>query len=262
MKYCIIIPFVYLASCMNTSKEEVKPIYDETSLRAFVLSTPSINEARALDSLNSILVTASKDSLVFRKTVSFLTEPFSSPNSSYRNQRFYAKILEAEINSDWYIAQEKEIAKGKLILEQQNNIGRLANDFTYTTPAGEVKRMYAIKANFLLLYFNNPECEACKEMKASLAQSAIINQKLHSGELRVLSIYVDADKKSWRSHLGDYPKQWLQGMGDSVTPYKKIYDLSAIPAMYLLDKDKKVLLKDYFTSQSIEQLVNKTNYGN
>src|SRR5690242_15840793 len=106
MKYCIIIAIIYLASCMNTTKEEVKPVYDEASLRAFVLRTPSINENTALGSLDSILATASKDSVLFRKTVTFLTEPFGSPNSSYRNQRMYAEILGAEINSNWYNAAE------------------------------------------------------------------------------------------------------------------------------------------------------------
>src|SRR5688572_28546523 len=116
MKYCLIIPTIYLAACMNAGKEEVKPAYDEVSLRAFVLGTPSLNENRALDSLNRILVNASKDSVIFRKTVSFLSEPFSSPNSNYRNQKFYSKILETEIKSNWYNADEKEIAKGKLKL--------------------------------------------------------------------------------------------------------------------------------------------------
>jgi hypothetical protein len=87
MKYFLIMPIFYLASCMNTSEEKVKPVYDEASLRAFVLSTPSMNEGSALDSLDRILINASKDSVLFRKTVSFLSEPFSSPNSSYRNQQ-------------------------------------------------------------------------------------------------------------------------------------------------------------------------------
>ena len=241
---------------MNTSKEEVKPVYDEASLRAFVLSTPSMNESSALDSLDIILVNALKDSVLFRQTVSFLSEPFSNANSSYRNQRLYAKILAAAINSNWYNTNEKEKAKEKLTLSQQNNIGSAANDFPYTTPGGSVKRMYEIKANFLLLYFNEPECEACKEMKAALSQSTIINQKLKTGELKVFSIYMDSDIKNWKSHLGDYPKQWLQGIGEDKILYKSNrYDLSAIPTMYLLDKDKKVLLKDYFSVQLIEQLV-------
>ncbi|AEW01030.1 hypothetical protein A4D02_13805 [Niastella koreensis] len=255
MKYSLLIA-IFFTSCMNTGKEEVKPtLYDEASLRAFVLGTPAMNENKALDSLAGILVKAAKDSAVFRKTIVFLTEPFGSPNSSYRNQKMYATILEAEINSHWYIAPEKEIAKGKLILSRQNNLGSVANDFPYTTPGGAMKRMYDIKANFLLLYFNNPECEACKEMRAALLQSAIIDQKVKAGELKVLSIYADTAETTWRAHLGEYPRQWLSGITDGTLHKRKIYDLSAIPTMYLLDKDKKVLLKDYFTVQSIEQVV-------
>jgi hypothetical protein len=107
MKYCLIIATIYFTACMNAGKEEMKPAYDEASLRAFVLGTPSLNENRALDSLDRILVNASKDSVIFRKTVSFLSEPFSSPNSSYRNQKFYSKILQTEIRSNWYNAERK-----------------------------------------------------------------------------------------------------------------------------------------------------------
>lgn len=256
MKYRLLVAIIFMASCIDKNKKEAKAVYDEASLRAFVLSTPFVNENSALNSLDSILVNVSKDSLLFRQTVSFLSEPFSSPNSSYRNQQLYAKILETLINSSWYHANEKEKARENLILSRQNNLGSVANDFLYTTPGGDVKRMYAIKSNFLLLYFNNPECEACKEMKESLSQSAIINQKLKTGELTILSIYMGTDRKNWRSHLGDYPRQWLQGIGDDETLYKaNIYDLSAIPTLYLLDEDKRVLLKDYFTTQSIEELV-------
>jgi hypothetical protein len=133
MKYSLLIPIIYLASCMNTSKEEFKPVYDEASLRTFVLGTPSLNETRALDSLDRILVNASKDSVLFRQTISYLLEPFSNPNSSYRNQRLYTKILETAIDSKWYNINEKEKAKDRLALSRQNNIGSAANDFTYTT---------------------------------------------------------------------------------------------------------------------------------
>jgi len=256
MKYSLLIPVIYLASCMNTTKEEVKPVYDEAALRAFVLGTPIMMQNSAVDSLSHILVNASKDSAVFRKTITFLSEPFGSPNSSYRNQPLYATLLQAKMYSNWYIAEEKEIAKRKLILSQQNNIGSVANDFPYTTPAGEQKHMHELNAKFLLLYFNNPECEACKEMKAALTQSAVINEKIKTGELKVLSVYAEADTTNWRIHLKEYPAQWLQGIGNDSMLYKSNrYDLTAIPTLYLLDKEKRILLKDYFSVQEIEQFI-------
>ena len=253
--FCALTVCLFLAACEQKQPAAAPPVYDEAQLRAFVLSTPTLTEKVVADSLQHILVKASPDSVVFRRTLLFLTEPFSSPNSSYRSQPMYATLLTATMQSKWYNSEEKANAQVKLTLSQQNLVGHAANDFSYTSPDGQVKRMYGVKANFLLLYFNNPECEACKEMKAALTQSAVINQKIQTGELKVLSIYADADKKIWKAHLGECPTKWLQGIGESGTSYKKIYDLSAIPTMYLLDKDKQVLLKDYFPVQDIERLV-------
>jgi len=251
-KYLIIT--ILLSACI--SKQEVKPIYDEASLKTFVLSIHTINEQQATKQLDSILNNASNDSLVFRKTISFLETPFSNPNSSYRSQSLYSKLLDAEIKSRWYNGYEKQVAAGKLKLLQQNNDGNLANDFTYITPTGDKKRMYAINAKFLLLYFNNPECNACKEMRQALAASSIISQKIKTGELRVLSVYTDPDEKLWLHHLNEYPPQWIQGRDDSEYLYKnKIYDLRAIPTIYLLDKDKKVLLKDCVSVGEIERVI-------
>jgi thioredoxin-related protein len=168
--------------------------------------------------------------------------------------------LQAEINSKWFNTHEKKDAAGKLNLLQQNNIGDLANDVTYVTPRGYKKRMYDIKANFLLLYFNNPECNACEKMKEALTASVIINQKLKAGDLKILSIYTDKDEKIWLDHLSEYPQSWIQGWDENEYLYKKkVYDLRAIPTIYLLDKGKKVLLKDGADIRGVERELLKYN---
>jgi hypothetical protein len=162
------------------------------------------------------------------------------------------------MNSKWYGGYEKEVAAGKLKLLQQNNLGNPANDFTYLTPAGYKKKMYHIRADFILLYFNNPECPACKEMKEALVKSETIRLKVKSGELKVLSMYTDKDEKLWLSHLNEYPESWIQGRDEDEYLYKnKIYDLRAIPTIYLLDKDKKVLLKDCTNVGEIERALGR-----
>ncbi len=254
MKYISILALICLASCMSKSKEEARPLYNEAFLKLFVLNMQTVNETSAIRQLDSIVNTASKDSTVFRQTIHYLIEPFSNPNSSYRIQNLCFRLLQAEINSKWFNTHEKEEAAGKLNLLQQNNIGNLANDFTYVTPAVYKKRMYDIKAKFLLLYFNNPECNACKEIKEALVASSIINQMLKTGDLKILSIYTDKDEKLWLNHLNEYPQSWIQGRDENENLYKnEVYELSAIPTIYLLDKGKKVLLKDGVNVREIER---------
>jgi hypothetical protein len=258
VKKFITITLFCLAACNSNDTQQRVPIYDETSLKAFVLASPTTSEVDVTRQLDSILQRSSRDSAVFRQTITFLEVPFSNPNSSYRNPTLYAKILAAKTASAWYIPDEKKIAADRIHLLQQNNVGHPANDFIYTTPAGYRKKMHDIKSRYLLLYFNNPECPACKEMKTALMNSPVITQKIQSTELKLLSIYTDKDEKLWLDHLKEYPGSWIQGRDDDEYLYRNnVYDLRAIPTIYLLDESKNVLLKDCMDVAVIEATISQ-----
>ena len=66
-----------------------------------------------------------------------------------------------------------------------------------------------------------------------------------SGQMKVLTFFPDEDVALWRNHLGEMSDEWINGYDKGqVLTVEKRYDLSSIPSFYLLDKDKKVLLKD------------------
>jgi hypothetical protein len=251
-----VIVCIYFSACNNKADVKSKYHYDEPSLTSFVLSTQSLSDSAGTKQLDSILSNASNDSTAFHQTLTFLGKPFSDPNSSFRKEQLYERLLKAMLNSRFYDRFEKQSASEKLKLLQQNNPGQPANDFTYITPAGYKRKLYDIKANFTLFYFNNPDCPACKEMKAALVASPIITEKTKSGELKVLSMYTDHDEKLWLDSLHTFPPQWIAGRDDDEYLYKhKLYDLRAIPTIYLLDSQKKVLLKDALSVKQIEQLL-------
>lgn len=253
MKLLTILSLLLLfTGCANKATEVNSPVYDETSLKQFVLSADE-------EALDSILVSVSKDSLVLRETIAYLENVFGNPNSNFRNEAYYAKLLQAKIHSAFYLDAEKEIASERLHLLQQNNIGKFANDFAYRTPAGKMLHLYDVKAPYTLLYFYNPECEACKAMKEALTRSEMISRMLKSGELKIVAIYTDKDETVWRRHLPQMPKEWIHGRDQEEYLYRTgVYDLRAIPTVYLLDADKKVLLKDVTAIAEIESKLLKT----
>jgi thiol-disulfide isomerase/thioredoxin len=251
-----LIVYIFLSSCVN--KTNVKPAYryDEASLKAFVLSTNTTTDSIGKSQLDTLLDNAARDSTALHQTISYLEVPFSDPNSSFRNQQFYERLLKAKLNSRYYIDEEKQVAEGKLKLLHQNNVGKPANDFIYVTPAGYKKKMYGIKSNFTVLFFNNPECPACKEIKAAFNASAIISDMIKTGDLKILAMYTDQDEKLWLDSLSSYPAKWIAGRDENEYLYKnKVYDLRAIPTIYLLDKQKKVLLKDVISAKEIEEVL-------
>jgi hypothetical protein len=63
--------------------------------------------------------------------------------------------------------------------------------------------------------------------------------------LTILTLYPDNNLTEWYKYLPEMPVKWIHAYdkGMEVTQ-RKLYDIKAIPTLYLLDKDKKVILKD------------------
>lgn len=248
-----ILLLLLLASCGQPPANQPAAIWDEAALRSWVLRQPV-----SVASVDSLLHLVKEDSAIFRQTVTYLEKPFGDPNSSLRNPAVYLRLLEAKLPSRWYIAAEKEVTRTQIKLLQQNEPGQPANDFTFVTPDGKQQRLYHLKSAYTLLYFYNPECEACKETKKLLEQSSVIKRLVHHHSLTVLAIYIDRDLELWKRHLAELPDNWVHGHDEGEYLYQHdIYNLKAIPSIYLLDRNKRVLLKDCQDIPTIESTLSR-----
>ena len=121
----------------------------------------------------------------------------------------------------------------------------MATDFTYTTQSGTQGRMHQIKSEILLLYFYNPGCADCRRVKDMLVASEAVDVLHKAGRLKVLAIYPDKEVGEWRQRLSENPSWWISAYDKgSLINSQELYDLKAIPTIYLLDSQKRVLLKD------------------
>lgn len=175
------------------------------------------------------------------------------PNSPLRNEEFYIPVLEAMVASPLLEDIEKVRPEARLKLAQKNRIGTKALNFTYTLASGAQDNLYQLQSDYILLFINNPGCHACEETIAALKNAPIITQLIGQKKLTVLSIYPDEELDEWKKHLNDFPKEWINAYDKKLTiREQQLYDLKAIPTLYLLNKDKKVLLKDA-PAQAIEE---------
>ena len=133
----------------------------------------------------------------------------------------------------------------------KNRVGTKATDFVYTLANGDKKKMHALQSNYLILFISNPDCPTCATVTEALANSNILESifSLNNADtkmLTVLSIYPDSNIDEWRKALPNLPqKNWVNAYDDgTILTNKKLYDLKAIPSLYLLDKNKQIILKD------------------
>ena len=175
------------------------------------------------------------------------------PNSPMRNEELYIPVLEGMIESALLSQTEKILPKKRLQLAHKNRINTKATDFTYTLVSGKQQTLYQTPGKYVLLFINNPGCHACLETIMQLKQLPSINRMCDKGELSILSFYPDEDLEEWKKHYNDFPIKWINSYDSNQTFQKQgLYDLKAIPTLYLLDSTKRVLLKDA-TPQLIEQ---------
>jgi hypothetical protein len=175
------------------------------------------------------------------------------PNSPARNEEIYISVLEVLTQTSALSDTEKMLPQNRLKKAYKNRVNTRAIDFQYTTRDGKTASLYRLQAEYLLLFFNEPGCPSCKEHIVGMRQSPILNQLEASRKLRILSIYADENVEEWEKHYANYPPQWINGYDRSLT-IEDDYDIKAIPTLYLLGKDKMVLLKDATLGQIEEYL--------
>jgi len=207
----------------------------------------------AQEAIRKTIERTSVDKKVFTYITDLADKYLYDPNSPMRNEEYYIPVLDAMLTSPVLEEIEKVRPKARRELAQKNRIGTKALNFNYTLASGAQGSLYQQQTDYILLFINNPGCHACTETIDALKNAPIINQLLGQKKLTVLSIYPDEELDEWRKHLNEFPKEWINGYDKTFAiKEQQLYDLKAIPTLYLLNKEKTVLLKDA-TAQAVEE---------
>ena len=166
-------------------------------------------------------------------------------NSPLRNEDYYSAYSERLSRSELVEPVMREKYARETSLSALNRIGTKAADFRFMDKRGKTYSLYGIKSDYIVLFFSNPGCQACKQIIDVLNNDPKISSFINEGVLKVLNIYIDEDLEAWRSYMPIYPEKWYNGFDpDLIIRGESLYNVRAIPSLYLLDKDKVVLMKD------------------
>lgn len=168
------------------------------------------------------------------------------PNSPFHNEPLYSIYLQRMLCSRTLDEARKSSLEFQLKLLERNLPGAKAEDFVYYLPNGSratLARTY-VKGDFLLLVFYDPDCPNCHKTLEEMTADRELSGMAAAGKLTVLAVYTEGDETVWRNSLADMPGEWLAGNDRQTVKENALYDLRAMPSLYLLDKHKTVILKD------------------
>ena len=167
------------------------------------------------------------------------------PNSPVRNEDLYLPFVKGLSESPFVPEGMRQAYAHDASMCSLNQAGTVATDFIFTDLGGRRHSLHSVKADHTLLFFSNPGCPACKDIIDGLTGDPRITGKISSGKLAVVNVYIDSDVDEWREYAVNYPSSWLSGYDQSYTIRTDVtYNVRAIPSLYLLDAEKRVIMKD------------------
>ena len=207
-------------------------------------------------SVNALMKKAEDEKSVFSFILKISEQYLYEPASPVYDEAKLISFLRYAIQSPLLDATEK--IRPNFLLESinKNMTGSVAGDFTYTRMNDETGNLHSVNAEYTLLYFNDPECEDCMMLIKQLAISYVINDMIKQNKLKILTVYVNDDIEAWKKHAPEVPDSWIYSRdAEQKINMEGIYNIKQFPTLYLLDKEKKVLLKDT-TFEKLENYLN------
>ncbi len=119
-------------------------------------------------------------------------------------------------------------------------VGQAGPDITVPGMDGKPKRLYDLKAPYLIVYMYNPTCEHCIEETPRLVSYAKGNENVD-----VYAIALDTDPEPWKKFVQQYGLTEFTNVFDpSNRSIYKTYYVDNTPELYLLGPDRKIIAKN------------------
>ena len=152
------------------------------------------------------------------------------PNSPVRDEDLYLPYVEGLAASRF----TREEARPGYVYEARMcalaPVGSVAPDFRFKDARGRTRRLHDVR------------------------------DRIARGDFAVVNVYIDEDLAAWRAYEPNYPRDWLCGYDpDGLVRSDRIYNVRAIPSLYLLDGQKRILMKDAPVERVVSWLQNQQN---
>lgn len=178
-------------------------------------------------------------------------------NSPLRNEEYYLHYAVRLASYEGFSEEEKGRYAHRVEGCSLNRLGQKAADFRFADKRGRMHTLHGIEAPYTLLFFSNPGCEACMNIINMIKEEPKVEEMISAGRLAVLNIYIDEDLQGWMDYMPVYPDSWHNGFDpDLVIRNDNLYNVRAIPSLYLLDDEKRVILKDAPENRMMSCLIN------
>lgn len=222
-----------------------KPIKDEEGLenafQDYAVFFQFAHKQIVLTSINDLMNKAQSNTRNFMMLARIAEKSLYDVGGVIWSDEAYLPFAENVVKSSKIKDIEKLRYKNQIAKIYNNRIGAVAQQLEYTDIDGKRKKSDSLEADNILVFFNDPDCDDCRILRLRLSTDVALNKLIEDGKLQVLCIYPGAYSKEWADDAKRYSDLWEIGASENADTK---YDLRLIPNIYVLDKDKKIVMKN------------------
>lgn len=157
------------------------------------------------------------------------------------------------VGNETFSEEKMEELAFALEMFHRNPLGAVTTDLKLQTLNGSAYRITDSPAAYTVLYFYKTDCAACDAFTADLER---ILPRFSGQNLQTLAIYTGRKGRSWKRYASGSSLE-CEHLADlnGTSGMFQTYNLSAVPSLYLLDADKRVIAKD-IPPHTLEEILN------
>ncbi len=170
---------------------------------------------------------------------------------------------------DWLTPQGKKLITERAYNLMANIMGNPAENISLPDTSGKIQTLYGNLSPYTIVCFWDPTCGHCKELVPVLDSMYQAKWKKAGVKIFAVAKETDGTKKDWLDILHKhqlkgwtnvyYSRQEEKRRVDAGIPgYSQLYDAQIVPAVYLLDKDKRIIAKKLTWQQTDDIIALKT----
>lgn len=235
------------------------PDFVEQNIVNYLSLFPHAQADARTQAVHSLMQRAEADKPAYLLLAELAEKYLHTSDSPMRNEEHFIPFLEEQVRTSLLDETEKSRPRFLLAAVLKNRPGTPATDFAYRTRDGQSQTLHTtLSASRLLLLFYNPDCRHCRETIAQLQADRLLGGLLRDHRLTVLAINTESEHETDTPSGYSLPAGWIAGTVDTSFTDKELYILPAMPTLYLLDKEKVVLLKEASPVEILTQLETET----
>ncbi len=171
----------------------------------------------------------------------------------------------------WLTAAGKKTIFDRAYSLMANLFGTKSAEIELPDSTGKIKKLFDITNPYILIVFWDPTCGHCKETLPRIDSIYRAKWKALNVKIYAISKETDGTKKDWLAFVNDqkllgwehvyYSRSANEArVNNNIPSYYQLYDVQSVPALYLLDKDKRILAKK-MPFEQIDQVLDQKIQG-